>query len=135
MIQNESSIFGVDVDALVRVFRDEVKHDLRILAEYDDDSFEHLYVSDEVLDEYGGEGGYLDRMSTVESFLRTDLLERDAYTALVPQAGEAHLFVTQTENQLFVRIFDDDRALFACVADHGPVDTVVEKLEDAIDAH
>lgn len=133
MIRNESEIFEFDVDDVVAEF-DGIEQTLRVLAEYDESDFTNLYVTDDVLEEFGGKRPFLSENERVEAFLRTDLLERDTYSAIVPRAGRAELFVTKTENQVFVRVFDGDRALFASVDNHGSIDAITDILRTAIDA-
>ncbi|NIC00985.1 hypothetical protein [Halobacterium sp. R2-5] len=109
---------------------DDLGSNLQIVAEYNTDTYNDLYVSDDVIDEFGGSDNYEDQRQKIEEFLRMDFLDRHAYGDIVPGAGDSELFVTLAANVLLVRFFQHDDALFVSVERNGSVGHVIDTIEE-----
>lgn len=131
-IRTEPSLFDFTVEEALETL-DGVESALRVVAEYDVDSYTDVYVSDAVVEDAGGQAAYADQRDLIAEYLRMDFLERNAYLDVVPRVGEAELFVTRGEHVTFLRLFRDERALLVAVDAGASLDELVEDAETLAD--
>lgn len=129
---DRSRLFGFTTEAAIDRFEYTKLPRLHILAEYNSDVYRDLYVDDGVVEALGGEAAYERQRDLVGDFLRLDLLERNAYSDLVPRAGPVELLVTQAADLMFVRTFREDDALFLSIERNGSIDMFVELAEGLV---
>lgn len=124
------------------MFRDPLLHDfevnrllhdlgsnLQILSEYNAEMYNDIYVSDELIEEIGGEAEYEAQRENIDDFLRMDLVDRHAYVDIVPRAGASELFVTRAANVLLIRRFSGDDALFVSIERDGSIGETIDTVE------
>ncbi len=119
-------------DVLVR-FGDSKLPALQLVAEYNESVYNDLYVDDSIVESLGGVDAYNRQRNLVADFLRLDLLERDAYSDIVPRAGRVEVLLTQASGLLFIRVFRGDNALFISVERNGSMDEFVGIAEELVD--
>lgn len=124
----EPQLHDFETSALVA----ELAPNLQIVAEYNTESYNDLYVSDDVIEELGGQDEYDKQRKKIEDFLRMDYIDRHAYGDIVPRAGDSDLFVTQAANVLLIRLFVDDDALFVSVERDGSIGASIDTVEGVV---
>lgn len=107
----------------------ELGPDLQIIAEYNAETYNDLFVSDDVIEEIGGQDDYDEQRTKIEDFLRLDFIDRHAYGDIVPRAGESDLFVTQAANVLLIRLFVEENGLFVSVERNGTIGPTIDAVE------
>lgn len=105
---------------------------LQLIAEYDTETYNDLFVSDDVIDELGGEDAYIKQRKNIENFLRLDFIDRHAYGNIVPRAGKSNLFITQAATVLLVRLFVDENALFVSIERNGNIGGTIQTVESVV---
>lgn len=105
---------------------------LQIIAEYNTATYNDLYVSGDVIEQFGGPDDYEQRRQKIEEFLRMDYIDRHAYEDIVPGAGRSELFVTQAANVLLIRFFNHEDALFVSVERNGSIGQTIDTIEEVV---
>ncbi|PSQ17551.1 hypothetical protein BRD00_07575 [Halobacteriales archaeon QS_8_69_26] len=132
-VQENPELFDFETTEAVAEFGDSQHPNLQIIAEYNAEVYNDLFVADGVVDEVGGREAYDRQREKVESFLRLDLLDRDAYQDIVPRAGSAELFVTRAESVYLVRAFRNGDGLFVSTRRNGLVDDMIDVVCGLVD--
>jgi hypothetical protein len=125
----QSELFEFSTEDALRRFSDSGLPVLQLIAEYNESVYNDLYVDDEVVESLGGTDAYNRQRDLVTDFLRLDLLERNAYTDIVPRAGRVELLITQASGLVFIRVFRGEDALFVSVERNGSIDQFVTIAE------
>lgn len=111
---------------------EKLRPNLQIIAEYDTETYNDLFVADDVIEDLGGQEAYTKQRKKIEEFLRMDFIDRHAYGDIVPRAGESNLFVTQAANVLLIRRFVEDNALFVSVERNGDIGATIDAVENMV---
>lgn len=111
---------------------EELGQNLQIVAEYNTETYNDLFVADDVVEELGGQEKYNQQRKKIEDFLRLDFVDRHAYGEIVPRAGESNLFLTQAAKVLLIRVFVEDNALFVSVERNGHIGTTIDAVVDVV---
>ncbi|MDY6779269.1 MAG: hypothetical protein SV760_01730, partial [Halobacteria archaeon] len=100
-----------------------------MVAEYDENRYTDIYVSDWVVEEAGRDGGYDEQRDKVSRILQLDLIDGSSYRDIIPRAGNTRFLITRTENVLLVRCFGQEGVLFVSVDDSSSIDDTVSCME------
>lgn len=129
----DPELFDFTTEEALDEFGESILPRIQIVAEYDAEVYSDLYVDEGLVADVGGEAAYAERQGKVESFLRLDLIDRNAYREIVPGAGRAELFVTQAAEVLLIRRFRDGKGLFVSVRRNGVTDPLIEAIDRIVD--
>ena len=129
----ESSLLGAEGDALIAAAWESLGSDLRTVVEYDEETYEVLYVS-EWLRDYLGEEGVEETTDDLHGYVHLDFVERDLFGRLTPGAGAVRTHITRLENATFVRYLVGDAALFLSVDPDADLTALCAAMDEALAA-
>ena len=126
-----SSIVGPRGDALAEALESVVTDELRILAEYDAQSYRLLYVDDRIAEDHGGLDGVEEEAESLFDYYHIDFLERDLLRDML-WLGEVGTFVTFLDHGIVVRAHTDCAAVFIALDVTASVDDVQITVENTL---
>lgn len=126
---NSSRIVEFDADAAVRLLQDNVEGVLYSVIEFDDETFNILYVDDNTLAFYDDKDHMLDHFDKVHSHVYLDFTEIDLFTdAIFPIAEEVEYITTSMDYMKIVRLYRDRQGLFVALDRDEPVQPLVDAV-------
>lgn len=119
-----------DAGAALERAREVDGDDVLTFVEFTHDEFNVVYVADEVLELYRGEGHMLDHFERVLNHLHLDFMERDAYEdLLLPNAGAVTALTTKMEEMTLLRLLSGDDGLYVALSPDANVGAIVDAVE------
>ena len=131
-VVNESYVVSFDAQAVVEAILDEVDDSLLVVAEYDRDRVNPLYVSDVVRALYEDEQAMNDHFAGIHAYMYLDFTERELFEDLFIESGGVRAFVTYMHNLVAIRLINETEGLFVSLAPRSPVTAVIERVESII---
>lgn len=132
---NSSRIVDFDADRAVEALQDSVEGVLYSVIEFDDESFNILYVDDNTLAFYDDKDHMLDHFDKVHSHVYLDFTEIDLFTdAIFPIADHVDYITTSMDYMKIVRIYQDRQGLFVALDRGEPVQPLVDTVFEIIEA-
>lgn len=126
---NSSRIVDFDGDRVVEVLQDNVEGVLYSVIEFDDKSFNILYVDDNTLAFYDDKDHMLDHFDKVHSHVYLDFTEIDLFTdAIFPIAEKVDYITTSMDYMKIVRLYRDRQGLFVALDRDEPVQPLVDAV-------
>lgn len=134
-VRKTSEILGVDDEAVVEAVRAAVDGNLYSLVEFDSESFNPLYVSEQTVAMYESEAHMNDHFGEIHDYVNLDFTEIQLFTQdLLPVASRVRYMTTALDVMTLVRLYVDDRnGFFLALPPETPVEPVVAAVANAID--
>lgn len=133
-VENASEVVEFDADAACEAVQSTVSGTLRSFVEFDDETFNPLYVDDSTLAFYDDEDHMEAHFDQLHSYVYLDLTEMDLFTdELFPIAQRVEYITTALDAFKLVRIYRGGEGVFVALDHDEPVDPVVGAVTDAID--
>ena len=133
MVESTSQLVEFDADAGLTAARETAGDAVYSFIEYDSETFNVLYASEETLALYGGREAMLDHFEEIHSYVHIDFTERDLFSEeLLPHAGEVQTIVTRQDRLTLIRLFHGDGGLVISLAPDEPILPLLDAVESAI---
>ncbi len=126
-----STIVGPPADALADALESVAADELQMIAEYNAQSHELLFVSEQVAERHGGRDGIEDEADALFDYYHIDFLERDLLEDML-WLGEVQTFVTFLDHGIVVRAHTDSAAVFVALDVTASVDDVQITIENTL---
>lgn len=126
-----STIIGPSATALTDALEAVAADELQVVAEYDPESYEILYVADWIVEEYGGEDEIEAELDAAFDYFHLDFLERDLLDELL-WLGEVGTFVTFLDQGIVVRANMNTAGVFIVLDPAASVDAVQETIQHTL---
>lgn len=126
-----STIIGPSATALTDALEAVLGDELQVVAEYDSESYELLYVADWILEEHGGWDEVETEADAVFNYFHLDFLERDLLEDLL-WLGEVGTFVTFLDHGIIVRANMDTAGVFIVLDVTASVDDVQITIQNTL---
>ena len=126
-----STIVGPPADALAEALECVTEDQLQVLAEYDSQSYQLLYVADRVAESHGGIDGVEEEAGSLFNYYHIDFLERDLLADML-WLGEVGTFVTFLDHGIVVRAHARGAAVFIALDVTASVDDVQITIENVL---
>ena len=132
-LRNSTNIVAFDADAAMEAAREVAGDALRTAVEYDQESYNVLFVDDTVQSLYADKEDMYDHFDAISSYVHLDFAERDLFEeSLLPAAGAVQALVTRMEYLTLVRIFVGDEGLFLSLDPDTPVIEVIDAVKTSV---
>lgn len=126
-----STIIGSSANTLAEALEAVVEDELQVIAEYDSQSYELLYVSDWLLEKHGGLDEVEEEADAVFNYYHLDFLERDLLEDML-WLGEVGMFVTFLDHGIIVRANTDTAGIFIALDVTASVDDVQMTIQNTL---
>ncbi len=129
--RSPSTIVGPPADALADALEAVVGDDLELLAEYDTDTFELLYVTEDRFDSHGTVDGVAAEFEDLYSYYHLDFLQRTLVED-IHWLGEVGTYVTYLEHGTVVRAPHQGNGVIVVLDTGASVDDVQVTIENTL---
>lgn len=126
-----STIIGPPANALAEALESVTDEELQTVAEYNAQSYQLLYVSEQVAEKHGGIGGVEEEADSLFDYYHIDFLERDLLEDML-WLGEVGTFVTFLDHGIVIRAHTDCAAVFVALDVTASVDDVQITIENTL---
>jgi len=132
-ITNASTVVHFDADGALAAVQARASGTLRSFVEFDEETFNPLYVDDATLALYEDEAQMQAHFTNLHSYLYLDLAETDLFTEqLFPVAEAVDYLTTALDYVKLVRLYHGDEGLFLALDPDEPVQPLVDAIREAI---
>lgn len=128
-MQNAPELVDGDVPAMFAAVDSVAGEDLRAFVEYDDETYNPVYIAPMVVDDYGVDGDVSEFAETIHSYVKLDFSEREMYRDLYDRGTDGMGFATFLDGSTVVRYVFDDTALYVSLTDEVSPQEVIEAIE------
>lgn len=132
-IEARSTLASFDADGALAAVREALGEDLRIVVEYDHQSYNVLYAAPRIVDEYGGSDQLHGRLRRIHLYLRMDYIEQLLLKDLRFEFGRVEAATVYMDHAIFVRVYAGDEALLVTVEPDASGEAVVDVLSDHLE--
>jgi hypothetical protein len=129
--KSPSTIVGPPADALADALESVVGEDLDVIAEYDTDTFELLYVTEDRYDRQGTVDAVTAEFEGLYSYYHLDFLQRDLVEDL-HWLGEIGTYVTYLEHGMVVRAPYEGNGVIVVLDVGASIDDVQVTIENTL---
>lgn len=121
---------GFDGDAVLDVLRSEVDGRIYAIIEFDEESFNPIYLDESVADSYRDRDHMMNHFEEVHSYALVDFSTKDLFSeAFFPQLGEVEYLVTGMTKAQFLRVYRGDEGLLVELERDEPIIPLVEAIQ------
>lgn len=111
-ITNPPGLTDFDVTAALEATREVTGDDLRAFVEYDDETYNSLFISSQVVGEVGGETALQELAERLYANYQLDFNEQEMYADLYEPLGGLNAFAVFLESEVVVRYVSDRQGVY-----------------------
>jgi hypothetical protein len=129
-----STISEYDANAVLSVVDETAGEQLRAFAEYDDESYNVLYLADAVDQEYADAAEFEETADALHADYRLDFTEKRIHEEVYSDMGEVRAFAVFLSDQAVFRFVGRESGLYVSLALDAPFNRVISAVYSVIDA-
>ena len=132
-LSNPSSVASFDAEAVRETIENSIEGTLRSLVEYDEMTFNPLYVDDLTLSFYDDEDHMMAHFERIHSYIHIDFTEMNLFTdELFPATDRVRYLATGFDMFTLLRVYIDGEGLFLALDPNEPIEPLVQAIEGAL---
>jgi len=131
-LQREPALTGFDARAVGDAVADATGDGLRAFVEYDEQTYNLLYIRDDVVGELGGQEAFGALADELHSDYRLDFTQQELYEEIYGELGNVRAFVVVMDRATLLRFVGDDAGLYVSVEPSVSVQAVLDAVHEVV---
>jgi hypothetical protein len=128
-----STISEYDAEAVLSAVDETAGEQLRVFAEYDDESYNVLYLADAVHEVYEDAAKFEKTADALHADYRLDFTEKQMHEEVYSDMGEVRAFAVFLTDQVIFRFVGRESGLYVSLALDAPFNRVISTVYSVID--
>ncbi|WP_435174572.1 hypothetical protein [Halorussus sp. AFM4] len=133
-VSNPPGLTDFDASAALSAVRGVAGDDLRAFVEYDDETYNALFIAERIVDAFGGQAAIDEFAEKLHFNYKLDFTERDMYEDLYAPLGDVGAFAVFLDRETIIRYVGEREGIYVSVDPGANATPVVEALTDAVEA-
>ncbi|WP_254762296.1 hypothetical protein [Natrinema marinum] len=133
-IENRSSFEEFDADAILEEILGICDDRVRSFAEYDAQTYNIMYMSERMVDQFESEDEIDDLSDRIHSDYRLDFTEKEMYEDVYAELGEVRAFSVFFTRSVIFRFVGERTGLYISVDRDAPFNEIIDAVYDSIEA-
>ncbi|UPV74448.1 hypothetical protein M0R89_18195 [Halorussus limi] len=107
--------------------------DLRAFVEYDDETYNPLFIDERTVEEFGGAEAVEEFADQLHYNYKLDFTEQEMYADLYEPLSSLDAFAVYLEDETIVRYVDDGRGIYVSIQGETYAGEVIDVLTDVLE--
>jgi hypothetical protein len=132
-IRNPPELTDLAVSEALETVLEIAGEDLRAFVEYDDETYNPVFIAERVVDEFGGSEAVAEFADRLHYNYKLDFTEREMYEDLYEPLSTLDAFAVYLEDETIVRYVNDRQGIYISVERGTYAGQVIDALTDALE--
>ncbi|WP_135852666.1 hypothetical protein [Halorussus salinus] len=133
-VSNEPHLTDFDTSSALSAVEEVAGDGLRAFVEYDDETYNLLYIAERVVQEFGDEATLEEFADRLHYNYKLDFNEREMYADLYGPLGELAAFAVYLDDETLVRYVGEREGIYVSVEPDVSANGVVDALTETAEA-